>query len=66
MNLLEQYIEEIHEEKPCEAEWTKTFPDKEFVHVDITTNCYGNKKRDQHIFSTDNWEIYKTQGYFMG
>lgn len=66
MNLLEQYIVEIHSVEPYEAEWTKEFPDREFLKVDLTTNCYGSQKRDEHIFNTVEWETIKEQGYYWG
>jgi len=65
MNILEQYIIEIHSIKPYIKEWTEKF-DKDFVIVDITTSCYGNKKRDKHVFNVDEWEKIKEQGYYMG
>lgn len=65
MNLLEQYIEEIHSEKPCNAEWTKKF-NKEFVEVDHTTNCYGRLTRTKDVFAKNDWERFKMQGYYMG
>ncbi len=65
MNLLEQYIKEIHSEVPYEAEWMSKFPDKKFVKVDVTTDCYGRLKRAKHIFDTKEWARYKTQGYWM-
>lgn len=66
MNLLEQYIKEVHSVTPYEADWTKEFPDSEFIEVDVTTNCYGSIKRSKHIFNTNEWEQYKSQGYWMG
>lgn len=65
MNLLEQYIEEIHSVEPYNAEWTKQFPKTRFVEVDVTTNCYGNTKRKKHVFQTEEWEKFKKQGYWM-
>lgn len=65
VNLLEQYIVEIHSVKPCTDEWTEKFED-DFVTVDITTNCYGSKRRHSPIFSVTDWERYKEQGYYMG
>ena len=65
MNLLEQYIVEIHSEKPYSAGWTKEFPDKAFVEVDVTTTCYGHQKRSTEIFDTDEWPVIKKQGYWM-
>lgn len=66
MNLLEQYIEEIHSEEPFQSDWTECFPGKNFVKVDVTTNCYGNRKRDQHYFEEERWKSFKEQGYWMG
>lgn len=66
MNVLEQYIEEVHSEKPYAADWTKEFANSEFVEVDVTTNCHGHYQRATHIFDTDEWSKYKLQGYWMG
>jgi hypothetical protein len=66
MNMLEIYIEEVHSEKPYIAEWTKEFPEREFVLVEVSTNCYGSKKRETHIWSTKEWAKYQEQGYYMG
>lgn len=65
MNLLEQYIQEIHSEKPYLAEWTTEFPDITFVEVDVTTECYGSVKRDTHVFNAVEWAKYKAQGFWM-
>lgn len=65
MNLLEQYIVEIHSVEPYEAEWTKRFPKVKFVEADVTTNCYGRKDRQRHVFNTEEWEKFKEQGYWM-
>lgn len=65
MNLLEQYIVEIYSVEPYEAEWTKKFPDREFVRVDMKTNCYGRETKGERIFNTEEWKKYKEQGYFM-
>ena len=65
MNLLEHYIQEIHSEKPYEAEWTKEF-EKEFIKVDYTYDCYGGLTRTTQVFAKEQWEHFKIQGYFMG
>ena len=65
MNLLEVYIVEIHSEKPYTEGWTKKF-DKEFVEVDVTTNCYGSVKRNTTIWTTEELKKYKEDGYYMG
>ena len=66
MNLLEQYIVEVHSEKPYSDEWVKKFPGKEFVEVEVTTDCYGRTKRDTHVFDVNDWKKYQEQGYWMG
>ncbi|AXH71193.1 hypothetical protein BSP36_147 [Bacillus phage BSP36] len=66
MNILEQYIEEVHSVKPYTEDWTKEFPNKTFVEADITTNCYGQKKRAIHVFEEDEWETALEKGYYMG
>lgn len=64
MNILENYIVEIHDVSPCEEEWTKEFK-KDFVKVDMTSNCYGNKTRKEHIFTVGMWGEVKSRGYYM-
>ena len=49
MNILEQYIVEVHSVTPCLDEWTNEFPEDDFVKVDVTRNCYGAKKRVERI-----------------
>ena len=65
MNMLEQYIKEVHSVKPYEADWTKEFPGVYFVEVDVTTNCYGCIERTQRVFDTAEWAKYQEQGYWM-
>lgn len=64
MNLLEQYIVEIHSVEPCNAEWTKEF-NKDFWKVVLTTECYGRMKTSDHVFDTEEWKKIKEQGYYM-
>jgi hypothetical protein len=66
VNLLEQYIVEIHSEEPCVEDWMSQFPGKEFVKIDMTTNCYGSKKRSTYVWNTTMWAKIKAQGYYMG
>lgn len=65
MNLLEQYIVEVHSVEPYTEDWTKSY-DKDFVKVDITTDCYGAKKRGIKICDTTEWEQIQKQGYYWG
>lgn len=46
MNVLENYIEEIHSE-------VSYIKDPKFIKVDITTNCYGPIKRDVNLFNVE-------------
>lgn len=62
MNLLEQYIVEIHKETPTQFD---DFKDVEFITVDITTNCYGHIKRSTNVFIKADWEEIKQKGYYM-
>jgi hypothetical protein len=66
MNILEHYIVEIHSVTPYEADWTSEFPDRKFVQVDMTHDCYGQVLRNTHVFNTKEWEQIKSQGYYMG
>lgn len=66
MNLLEVYLEEIHSVEPYTEDWTSEFPDREFISVDVTTNCYGSKRRSVHVWTTKEFEEYKEQGYYWG
>ena len=66
MNLLENYIVEIHSEEPWFEAWMTDFPEKKFVRVDMTMNCYGNKRRSTYVWNTVMWAKIKEQGYYMG
>jgi hypothetical protein len=66
MNILEQYIVEVHSVEPCTAEWTKEFPDRELLSVDVTTTCYGRDDRRTHVWSKEEWEKIQEQGFYWG
>lgn len=66
MNILEHYIKNIHSVEPYTAEWTSEFPDREFIKVNMTTNCYGCEQTKDHIFNTAEWANIQEQGYYMG
>lgn len=66
MNILEHYIEEIHSVKPYTEEWTKEFPDRKFVEVDVTSNCWGCVERQKHVWTVVELAKHKEQGYFWG
>lgn len=65
MNLLEQYIEEVHSVVPLTDDWTKEF-DHGFVKVDITTSCYGTSHQHFSVFSDEEWKDVKEKGYYLG
>ena len=64
MNILEHYIKEIHNEKPCTDKWTEKH-EEDFVIVDVTVNCYGAIEEKTNIFEKKQWEAIKKQGYYM-
>lgn len=66
MNVLEHYIVEIHSVEPYKADWTREFPDREFVEVDVTHDCYGSVVRQKEVWNTVEFEQYKKDGYWLG
>ena len=65
MNVLEHYIVEVHSVEPYTSDWTPRFPDREFLKVDLTQDCYGRVERGTHIFNTKEWEDIQEKGYYM-
>lgn len=67
MNLLENYIVEIHSVKDYNPEDHWFFGDiiERYIEVDMTTDCYGSIRRDTCIFTEREFEEIKRQGYFM-
>jgi hypothetical protein len=60
MNLLENYIKEIHEVKEVKEDWGS------FILADVTINCYGITERKEASFSSwEEWKKVKEQGYYM-
>jgi hypothetical protein len=62
VNLLEQYIEEVHDVRVVVSS-------KEYGYVvaDLTVNCYGSTKRQEVMFpDMDAWELARAQGYYWG
>lgn len=64
MNMLEQYIKEVHSVTPYTESWMKQYH-KDFLMVDLTVNCYGSLSRSERLFSVDEWEEAKEKGYYM-
>jgi hypothetical protein len=58
MNLLEHYIVEIHKTKESDSN-----PD--MIEVDVTYNCWGNRRRVKHITSKQQWQKDVERGYFI-
>lgn len=60
MNLLEHYIEEIHEVKEAKKEWGNV------IMADVTVNCYGKVERKTTGFSSwDEWEKVQERGHYL-
>jgi hypothetical protein len=38
----------------------------EYYSVQAEINCYGHKEIVNHLFSIEEWEEAKKQGYYMG
>lgn len=66
MNLLEQWIVEVHSVTPHTESWTKEFPGKSFLSVDVTTTCYGRDERKVRVWTVEEWEKIQKQEYFLG
>lgn len=64
MNILEHYIVEIHSVVAYEEDWTEKFG-KEFVQIDVTTNCHGHSERRSRIITEEELNEAKEKGYFM-
>ena len=58
MNLLENYIKEVHGIKECEK-----YPD--VIEVDVTCDCWGSVQRAKHLTTKKQWQTDVENGYFM-
>lgn len=58
MNLLENYIKEVHGIRESEK-----YPD--VIEVDVTCDCYGSIRRTRHLTNKEQWEKDLEKGYFM-
>lgn len=68
MNVLENYIEEVHSEEDV----TKLFeekagytPEEPIYKVDLTCDCYGRVERGIRYFRKIEWEDAQKKGYFL-
>lgn len=60
MNLLEQYIEKVHNAEEIKTDWGS------YIKVDVTTICYGNTKRTTTSFRNwEEWEKVKELGFYL-
>lgn len=68
MNLLENYLVEIHSVKPCNEKWTNEdwAKDEKWLTVDATFDCWGNKSRCTREYTKSEWETIVKKGYYMG
>lgn len=61
MNLIEQYIVEVHSVREVTESWGS------YVEILATTNGHGNVSRGRHTCRTmAEWEAIKERGYFLG
>ena len=58
MNILENYILEVHGIKEFEK-----YPN--MIEVDVTRDCWGDIQRTKHITSKEQWQKDLKNGYFM-
>ena len=65
MNLLENYIKEVIsiEELKINETWAKGI---DFVKVKITTDCYGDIRTEERIFTVQKWNSIAKAGYYLG
>lgn len=69
MNLLENYIKEIHSVTDVTDGFIKSCgykPEEPLLEVDLTTICYGVTEREKKQFWQSDFEKAKKQGYYMG
>ena len=69
MNLLENYVKEIHSVTNVTEEFTKYLgykPNEPLFEVDLTTISYGITERTTKMFWKSDFDKMKTQGYYMG
>ena len=64
MNLLEHYIEDVIsvEDFKIDETWAKGI---DFVKVKITTNCYGDIRTEDKIFTVQEWKSIAKTGYYL-
>lgn len=58
MNLLEYWIKEVHNVEEIEG-----YPDR--IRIDVTSNCWGEIRRREHITSKSQWQIDIERGYYI-
>ena len=65
MNLLKHYIEKVIsiEEFKIDETWAKGI---DFVKVKITTNCHGDIRTEERIFTVQEWNSITKVGYYLG
>ena len=65
MNLLKHYIKEVISIKELKIDetWAKGF---DFVKVKIITNCHGDIRTEEKIFTVLEWNYVAEAGYYLG
>ena len=65
MNLLKHYIKEVIsiEETEIDETWAKGF---DFVKVKMITDCHGEIRTEEKIFTVLEWNHVVRIGYYLG
>ncbi|QDP43166.1 hypothetical protein Goe27_01400 [Bacillus phage vB_BsuM-Goe27] len=66
MSLLKQHIVEVHDTKKYTKGWVNKYPDKKFLEIDHTIDCWGHVQRITGVFEEKEWETALENGYYMG
>ena len=66
MNLIENYIQPDYQiRKLSRLEVPFEYDGKGFVEFNGKVDCYGNVQQVHKIFSIEEWEKVKKQGYYL-
>lgn len=63
MNLVEIWLKEV-----VSVEYVKSdkYPHLNLMKVEAVWDCYGDIRRRQQTFISDEWEEIKVKGYYLG
>lgn len=64
MNLLEHYIQPGYNVKPCPKD-VCPIKDEDCVIFEGYVDCYGNIEKTKELWTVEEWQKIKKQGYYM-